>query len=88
MLVFELKLVESSRFKVIDDADVTDPHFKCSRCGASSKLHIADNDITIHINEFQLATMLRVLHARNRDLYEKLNGFYDKVSGAVEYTEG
>ena len=88
MLVFELKLVKSSRFKVIEDADVRDPMFKCAKCGASSKVDIVENDICVHVNEFQLATLLRILKSRNQDLYDKLDGFYDRVLGAVELTVG
>jgi len=84
MLVFELKLVDSSRFKVSDDANKKEPQSKCEHCGKYGRLVITDNDVCIHINEFQLATMLRVLRARNRDLYDKLNLFYDKVSDVVE----
>lgn len=37
---------------------------------------------TCKIDEFQLATMLRIFKSRNRELFKLLNDFYDKV---VEY---
>ena len=36
------------------------------------------------IDEFQLATLLRILKSRNKELFDKLNGYYDAV---VEFND-
>jgi len=35
---------------------------------------------TCKIDEFQLATLIRILKTRNRELYDIFNKFYDEVA--------
>jgi hypothetical protein len=36
--------------------------------------------ITCKLDEFQLATLIRILKTRNRELYDIFNKFYDDVA--------
>jgi len=87
MFVFELRLV-NARGLVTSENDkngnmkTVDPYLKCSRCGVKTKLEMGV--ATVVINEFQLANMLRVLETRNKELYKRINDFYERVTDAVE----
>jgi len=35
---------------------------------------------SVKVNEFQFATLIRVCKTRNKELYEILDGFYDRVT--------
>lgn len=49
------------------------------------RMAIADKKSPVcRIDEFQLATLLRILKSRNRELFQIMNDFYDSV---VEYDD-
>ena len=41
-------------------------------------------EFAVTINEFQLATLLRILKSRNKELYNRLNNYYEQVCDSVE----
>ena len=87
MFVFEMRLVNAKGLITAEkDKDgkprTIDPFIRCAKCGAKSVLEFGIT--TVLINEFQLANMLRVLESRNRELYRRINEFYEKVTDAVE----
>lgn len=40
----------------------------------------ADNIPALEVDEFQFALVLRILKLRNRELHNKFNDYYEKVS--------
>jgi hypothetical protein len=41
----------------------------------------------VTVNEFQLATLLRILKSRNKDLYNRLNKYYDDITHELTYQD-
>lgn len=48
------------------------------------KLVDSNHDFAVRMNEFELATLLRIMKSRNKEMYNKLNGYYEDVSRNVE----
>ena len=51
------------------------------------KLVNAECHRSVTINEFQLATLLRILKSRNKELYMSLNKYYEEVADNVSYSD-
>ena len=88
MFVFELRLVNAVGLVTAENdktgnVKAVDPYVNCPKCGAKTKLEMGT--ATVIINEFQLANMLRVLETRNKELYKRINDFYERVTDAVEF---
>lgn len=48
------------------------------------KLVDANHHYSVRINEFELATLLRILKSRNKEMYNKINRYYENVTSNVE----
>jgi hypothetical protein len=88
VFVFELRLVNALGLITAEkekngNLKAVDPFVNCPKCGTKTKLEMGI--ATVVINEFQLANMLRVLETRNKELYKRINDFYERVTDAVEF---
>jgi hypothetical protein len=90
MFLFEIRLVNARGLVVAEQSRdgemviVDPPYIKCE-CGKTVNLGLGLT--SVNINEFQLATLLRILKSRNKELYIRLNKYYDNVSHNVSYIE-
>lgn len=87
MYVFELRVVHSKNLDTEEKSDgekikVREPFIVCQKCNFKNPLH--EDDISTFINEFEFASLLRVLKIRHRELHDKLNNYYDKVSNTLD----
>jgi len=82
VFIFELKLVNSKGMTMCNGEDIDEIVLKCSHCGLKAK---PEYGLTvIHLSEFHLATLLRILKSRNKELYDKLNRYYENVTSNID----
>lgn len=90
MFLFEIRLVNARGLVVAEpdekgDMKVVEPPF--IKCGCGRCINLVSGTTFVNVNEFQLATLLRILKSRNKELYIRLNRYYDYVSHNVSYIE-
>jgi hypothetical protein len=90
MFLFDIRLVNNRGLVVAEqdrngDMKVVEPPY--IKCGCGKQINLELGSTYVYINEFQLATLLRILKSRNKELYSRLNKFYDDVSHNISYVE-